>query len=306
MEVSFESYHKRKKILEEKYGKLLYLKPYNDEVRGTTPFVKANNKIADNKHQNYVKQLQDITDQEGLNKAYETKDGLYQHYNKLFIAGTRDFPGDAIDDLKLPFDDTLNKSKRGRDADAYYRSHHEIDTVIGHSLGGAVSLALQKKYKKQDNNPYGIIQSKTFGAPVVSGNISNPVLKNVVKDGIEQAGIIGGLAVGGALDSAIGFSDRGLLTALGADIGKKVSTDFANRITSDTNSSPDRIRYFGDPVSMFDFQAKTVMPSFGFRWRNSAHSYSGLEIADKVPLHDTMKNPLKPSPNDEQAEVVTE
>ena len=51
MEVSFESYHKRKKILEEKYGKLLYLKPYNDEVRGTTPFVKANNKIADNKHQ---------------------------------------------------------------------------------------------------------------------------------------------------------------------------------------------------------------------------------------------------------------
>ena len=57
---------------------------------------------------------------------------------------------------------------------------------------------------------------------------------------------------------------------------------------------------------MFDFQAKTVMPSFGFRWRNSAHSYSGLEIADKVPLHDTMKNPLSISPDDSKAEVVTE
>ena len=78
--------------------------------------------------------------------AYETKYGLYQHYSKLFIAGTKDFPTDHIDDLKLPFDDTLNKTKRGRDADAYYRSHHEIDTVIGHSLGGAVALSLEKQY----------------------------------------------------------------------------------------------------------------------------------------------------------------
>ena len=52
-------------MLEEKYCKLIYLKPYNDE--------KANNKIADNKHQNYVKKLQDITDEEGLKRAYETK-----------------------------------------------------------------------------------------------------------------------------------------------------------------------------------------------------------------------------------------
>ena len=106
-----ESYHKRKKLLEEKYGKLIIVKPFNDDVG-----------IADNKQQKYVKQLQDISDEEGLKRAYDTKDGLYQHYNKLFIAGTKDFPQDHIDDLKLPFDDTLNKTKRGRDADAYYRS----------------------------------------------------------------------------------------------------------------------------------------------------------------------------------------
>ena len=47
---------------------------------------------------------------------------------------------------KLPFDDTLNKTKRGRDADAYYRSHHEICVVIGHPLGSSVGLALQQKY----------------------------------------------------------------------------------------------------------------------------------------------------------------
>ena len=68
----------------------------------------------------------------------------------FFIAGTKDSPQDHIDDLKLPFGDTLNKTKRGRDADMYYRSHNgEIDTVTGHSLGGAVSLALENHIKKK-------------------------------------------------------------------------------------------------------------------------------------------------------------
>ena len=63
-----ESYHKRKKLLEQKYGKSIIFKPYNDD-----------NGIVDNKQQKSAKQLQDITDEEGLKRAYETKDGLYQH-----------------------------------------------------------------------------------------------------------------------------------------------------------------------------------------------------------------------------------
>ena len=39
-----------------------------------------------------------MTDEEGLNNAYGAKYGLYQHYNKSFIADTRDFPRDHIDD----------------------------------------------------------------------------------------------------------------------------------------------------------------------------------------------------------------
>ena len=92
--------------------------------------------------------------------------------------------------------------------------------------------------------------------------------------------------VGASADFAIIFSDGGLLTGMGVDICKKVSTDFANRITSDTNTSPDRMKYFGDPVSMFDFNSTTVFPSFKQRWNNSAHSYSGLFIKDAVPLRD--------------------
>ena len=60
--------------------------------------------------------------------------------------------------LELPFDDTSNKTKRNRNADAYYRSHHEIDSIIGHSLGGSVALSLERQYKKEGNNPYGIVQ----------------------------------------------------------------------------------------------------------------------------------------------------
>ena len=61
----------------------------------------------------------------------------------------QNFPNDHIDHFKLPFDDTLKKTKRGRDAESYHLSHHEIDTVIGHSLGGAVALSLEKQYKKK-------------------------------------------------------------------------------------------------------------------------------------------------------------
>ena len=56
---------------------------------------------------------------------------------------------------------------------------------------------------------------------------------------------------------------------------------------------------------MFDFNAKSVMPSMGFRFKNSAHSYKGLFIKDAIPLHDTPKNMLEPPPDDSNAEVIT-
>ena len=99
--------------------------------------------------------------------------------------------------------------------------------------------------------------------------------KNIAKDEIVTAGVGGGSAIGTPADVAIGFSGGGVLTGLGADTCKNVSSDFANRITEDTNTSPDKVRYVGDPASMFDFNSTTVMPSMGSRWKNSAHSYKG-------------------------------
>ena len=93
--------------------------------------------------------ITDITDEEGLKQAYESKDVLHQHYNKLFIAGIRDWPGDAIDDLKLPMNDTLNKTKRGRDSDSYYRSPHEIDTVHRAFFGRSSCFKFRKTLSKR-------------------------------------------------------------------------------------------------------------------------------------------------------------
>ena len=142
----------------------------------------------------------------------------------------------------------------------------------------------------------------------MSGNLSSrfgKLCKTIIKDEIIGAGVAGGLAIGTSADSAIGFADGGLLTGLGADIRKKVSTDIANRLTEDNNTSPDRIRYFGDPISARVFNAKAVMPSFKHRWNNSAHSYYGLCIKDAAPIHDVEKNPLQPSPDDKDASVIT-
>ena len=163
-----ESY--KQKLLERKYGKLIHLKPFNDSD------------LKEHKHEKYKltpatrRQIADVTDEEGLKRAYEAKYDLYQHYNKLVIAGTKDFPVDHIDDSKLQFDDTLNKLQEVEmqmlTTDLITRS-----TLLLATLGGSVALPLEKQGKK-GNNPYGIAQSKTYGAPVISGNIKSPLLKN--------------------------------------------------------------------------------------------------------------------------------
>ena len=121
-----------------------------------------------------------MSDEEGLKLAYDSSNRFYHHRNKLCVAGTQDFPQDHVDALKLPFEDTLILTKRGRDVEAYYKNHMtEIDTVIGHSLGGSVSLALEDKYRhdKIDIPGVGIKQVKTFGAPVVAADIGGTTHK---------------------------------------------------------------------------------------------------------------------------------
>lgn len=101
-----------------------------------------------------------IMDKVGLQRAYDTQSGLYQHGNNLYIAGTRDFR-DVMDDLKLPFDKGAKNSKRYDDVKKYLDEHPEINNLIGHSLGGAVAL----QGNKDNPNKYNIV---TYGSPAVN------------------------------------------------------------------------------------------------------------------------------------------
>ena len=64
-----DSYQQRKRCLEETNGELIQVKWFNDEI------------LKNNNNEHDVKQIADITYQEGLRLAYETNYGLHQHYN---------------------------------------------------------------------------------------------------------------------------------------------------------------------------------------------------------------------------------
>jgi len=101
-----------------------------------------------------------MEDRVGLERAYKAEVGLYDAGDTLYIAGTRDL-GDWYDDLKIPFQAT-NKSWREREASMVLDAKPQLTRVVGHSLGGAVALDLQKR------NPS--LHSVTYGAPVLDIN----------------------------------------------------------------------------------------------------------------------------------------
>ena len=101
-----------------------------------------------------------MEDRDGLERAYKAEVGLFDAGDTLYIAGTRSV-GDWLDDTKIPFGAT-NKSWRQREATMVLDANPQLTRVVGHSLGGAVALDLQKR------NPG--LHSVTYGAPVLDIN----------------------------------------------------------------------------------------------------------------------------------------
>jgi len=103
------------------------------------------------------KPKKEISDSEGLSRAYKQQDKLYINNNKLYIAGTSSLR-DVYDDLKIPFQLT-RYSQRYKDAEKVLRNNPDIDTLIGHSLGSSVSLELNK-------NHYNKYKTRNYSSPV--------------------------------------------------------------------------------------------------------------------------------------------
>ena len=108
-----------------------------------------------------------MSDVEGLNNAYKSSDNIYINNDTLYISGTKHVdsiikdqiksPGyyslfksvvnnefqDIYDDIKIPLNLT-RYTQRYNEADKVLKEHPEITKLIGHSLGGSVSLELEK------------------------------------------------------------------------------------------------------------------------------------------------------------------
>ena len=105
-----------------------------------------------------------LTDAIGLRLSYESPDGLYQNGTRLYIAGTGGggrWLGDSYDDItKVPFNKT-NETQRFKDAKRKIEEEGNIEQIIGHSLGGAITLHLNKDY---DNK----FKTRVYASPTVS------------------------------------------------------------------------------------------------------------------------------------------
>jgi pimeloyl-ACP methyl ester carboxylesterase len=104
--------------------------------------------------------MQQLTDKEGLDKAYAQTDKLYVHGDTMYVAGSS-YLQDYWDDLKIPFNQTKH-AQRYKDADALLGKNPQIANLVGHSLGGSSVLELQKNHGERT------FKTNTYGAPAAS------------------------------------------------------------------------------------------------------------------------------------------
>ena len=134
----------------------------NEEIPYEAP--NNRNKINDEVKKELAGRENNLTDAMGLRLAYESPDGLYQNGTRLYIAGTGGggrWLGDLYDDItKVPLKRT-NETQRFKDAKQKIEEEGNVEQIIGHSLGGAITLHLNKDY---DNK----FKTRVYASPTVS------------------------------------------------------------------------------------------------------------------------------------------
>ena len=101
-----------------------------------------------------------LTDKAGLDKATAARDKVYVHGNTMYVAGTSSLR-DVWDDFKIPFGKTAH-TQRYKDADALLAKNPHVSNLVGHSLGGAAVLELQKNHGDKT------FKTNTYGAPTMT------------------------------------------------------------------------------------------------------------------------------------------
>ena len=87
--------------------------------------------------------------------AYDDPEGVARWGSTLYVSGTHTVR-DVWDDVKVPFH-MVHKSQRY--SQAIGKMTHDVTTVVGHSLGGAVAARMTEDYPG--------LQARTYGAPLL-------------------------------------------------------------------------------------------------------------------------------------------
>ncbi len=100
-----------------------------------------------------------LEDKVGLDRAYQQGDS-YTRNSTMYVAGSHT-ARDWYDDVtKIPFWGDVKNSERYQQADKMLTANPQVRTIVGHSLGGAVSHELQRAHPG--------LKSVTYGTPSVS------------------------------------------------------------------------------------------------------------------------------------------
>ncbi len=101
-----------------------------------------------------------ITDSEGLRRAYNAPSGIYDIGGVVYISGTRNLFDISHDWIKLP-QGHVNRTKKYQDATSYISElpGGKPKRLVGHSLGASVAQAIGERFD---------IETRAYGSPAYS------------------------------------------------------------------------------------------------------------------------------------------
>ena len=162
-----------------------------------------------------------LTDAQGLSRAYGNGKGFYIDGDRMYVSGTfgkGTFGGavnDILADVGLPFKMT-KYSQRYKDTSTVLDENNEIKHLITHSLGSSVGALITKDYPERE------LTLTTYGAPFISRR------SNITDDYINFRSILDPVSIAdrGAITVYTGslnpFTNHDYITGYG-DQGKDVS-----------------------------------------------------------------------------------
>ena len=102
-----------------------------------------------------------ISNTQGIKRAYDTDNKIYIKGNKMYVGGTVS-KNDWLENFTKLKTGNIRNMARYKEAKRVLMENPQVDTLLGHSMGGSVVLELNKEFK--DKN----YKTRTYDAPVIS------------------------------------------------------------------------------------------------------------------------------------------